>query len=473
MKRVGSLLIFLAVFVAACCAGRVRADVRLPSILSDGMVLQRAVKNPIWGWADEGEQVTVTVGEASETITAGDDGRWMVKIDAPPAGGPYAIEVQGKNSIVLKDVLCGEVWLCSGQSNMQWPLRRAKNGQNEINAADYPLVRLFQVARRIAERPQDDCQGQWEACDKDSVANFSAVAFFFGRHLHKELEVPIGLVQAAWGGTVCEAWMSRQVLEDEPEFAPILERAEPFNRRTPNQAANLYNGMIHPLVPLAIRGVIWYQGESNVSRAQQYAKLFPALIADWRRAWGQGEFPFLYVQLAPYRYDRKDPAELPELWEAQLKTLALPGTGMVVTTDIGNVKDIHPQNKQEVGRRLGLWALGTVYEREIVHSGPLYDSYRIEDNKIRIQFKHVDGGLVARDGELTHFTIAGEDEEFVPARAAIDGETIVVSSDQVPTPVAVRFAWRDDAEPNLFNEAGLPASPFRTDHWQLVTEGRR
>jgi sialate O-acetylesterase len=449
------------------------ADVRLPKIFGNHMVLQQGVLNPIWGTATAGEQVTVSIGDTKAATTADNDGRWMVKIAAPPVGGPYTITVAGKNTVMLSDVLCGEVWICSGQSNMQWPVQRAQDGANEINAANYPKLRLFQVDRRIAATPQTDVEGEWLVCSPQTVASFSAVGYFFGRDLQKNLDLPVALVQSAWGGTIAEAWMSSAALTGVEEFKPIVDRAARFSSRQPNQATNLYDGMLAPIIPLAMRGVIWYQGESNVSRAEQYAKLFPALIADWRKAWGQGDFPFLFVQLAPYRYGAKDPAEAAELREAQRKALSVANTGMVVTTDIGNAKDIHPRNKQEVARRLSLWALGTVYGKEVVYSGPLYDSYTIEDNRLRIKFKHA-AGLVAKDNaELTHFTIAGEDQKFMPAKATIDGETLVVASDAVPKPVAVRFGWRDDAEPNLFNAAGLPASPFRTDSWPLVTAGAR
>ena len=472
MRRFVILFLFSIALVECNCEAI--ADVRLPQVFGNHMVLQQGVANPIWGFAEAGEQVTVTIGDAKEVATAGKDGRWLVKIAAPPVGGPYMVNIAGKNSITLSDVLCGEVWICSGQSNMQWPVQRANDAPNEINLANYPKLRFFEVERRVAASPQTDCEGEWLACSPQTVAGFSAVGYFFGRELQKNLDVPVGLVQVAWGGTIAEAWMSRESLAGVEAFQPIVERAAKFNARQPNQATNLYDGMLAPVMPLAMRGVIWYQGESNVPRAEQYATLFPALIADWRRAWGQGDFPFLFVQLAPYRYGPKDPAECAELREAQLRTLSLKNTGMAVTMDIGNVKDIHPRNKQEVGRRLALWALATTYSKEVPYSGPLYDSHTIEDNKIRIKFQHTAGGLVAKDNaELMQFTIAGEDQKFVPAKTMIDGETLLVASDAVPKPVAVRYAWRDDAEPNLFNKAGLPASPFRTDGWKLVTEGKR
>jgi sialate O-acetylesterase len=381
--------------------------------------------------------------------------------------------VQGANKIVLDDVLVGEVWICSGQSNMQWSVNRAANAEEEVAAANYPKIRLFTVTRKVAEEPAEDCEGSWAACSPESVPGFSAVAYFFGRTLFRKLNVPVGLVNTSWGGTIAEAWTSDEGLRGEPDFEPILERAAEFKPKVPNQASVLFNAMIQPLVPLGIRGAIWYQGESNVTRAEQYQKLFPAMIRDWRKQWGQGDFPFLFVQLAPFRYKRNDPAACAELREAQRLALSLASTGMAVTTDIGNTTNIHPTNKQEVGRRLALWALAKTYGKACCYSGPLYKSMAVEGGKVRVSFEHACGGLVAKGGALTDFTIAGADGRFVSAVATIDGETVVVHSDELAKPVAVRFGWRDDAEPNLFNGEGLPASPFRTDDFELVTAGQK
>ncbi len=448
------------------------ADVRLPKVIGSQMVLQRDMAVPIWGWADPGEKVTVTMGDCKVEAAACEKGMWSVKLAAMKAGGPHKITVAGKNTITLEDVLVGEVWVCSGQSNMQWSVQASNNPAEEIAAAEYPKMRLFTVARKVAEKPLDDCQGNWTACTPETVPAFTAVGYFFGRALHKEVGVPIGLINTSWGGTLAEAWTSNEGLLVDDDFKPILERAAVFNPKTPNQASNLYNGMLKPLIPFGIRGAIWYQGESNVSRAKQYRKLFPAMITDWRKNWGQGDFPFLYVQLAPFRYGNQDPANCAELWEAQLATLALPNTGMAVTTDISNIKDIHPKNKQDVGKRLAIWALANTYGEKIVYSGPLYKSMSVDSKKVCLKFDHVGGGLVAKGGPLTHFTVAGADRKFVPATASIEGDTIVVFSDQVAKPVAVRFAWRDDAEPNFFNAEGLPASPFRTDDFEMVTAGK-
>jgi len=458
----------------AAAAPEVWAEVKLPKILGDNMVLQQQTEVRIWGWADPEEEVTVQFQDQKASTKADAQGRWLVKLRTPEAGGPYELAVAGKNNrLTLRNVLVGEVWVGSGQSNMEWPVSRSDNAQEEIAAAKYPKIRLFSVAHKISDKPLDDCEGAWVECSPETVPGFSAVAYFFGRHLHKELGVPVGLINSSWGGTICEAWTSREALQADEDFKPILDRGKQFNPKNPNQPSVLFNAMIHPILPFVIRGALWYQGESNVGRAAQYKKLFPTMIQDWRKAWQVGDFPFYYVQLAPFRYGEAQPECLAELWEAQLQTLRLPNTGMAVITDIGNIKDIHPTNKQEVGRRLALWALAKIHGKQVVYSGPLYESAVVEGNKIRIKFQHADDGLVCKGDRLTHFTIAGEDKKFVPAEAVIDGSTVVVSSPQVDKPVAVRFGWEDTAEPNLFNKAGLPASPFRTDTFPMVTEGNK
>jgi sialate O-acetylesterase len=465
------VFLWLAILLPVAAA---RADVKLPAVFGDHMVVQQQMPVTVWGWADPGEKVSVKLADRAAAVTAGGDGKWRATLDPVSAGGPFELSVAGKNNITLKNVLVGEVWICSGQSNMEWSVLRSANPQEEAAAAEYPRIRLFTVAKNVAAQPQDDCKGAWAACSPQSVGGFSAVGYYFGREIHKETGAPVGLINTSWGGTICEAWTSREALEADKDFAPILARSATFAANQPNQASVLYNGMIHPLAPFGFRGALWYQGESNVGRAEQYRKLFPAMIADWRRQWGQGDFPFLYVQLAPYAYGNGAAPTLAEQWESQLKTLSVPNTGMAVTTDIGDVKDIHPKNKQEVGRRLALWALAKTYGKSgIVYSGPLFKSAQVEGDKIRVSFTHAGGGLVAREGKpLTHFTIAGADEEFVPATATIDGDTIVVHSPDVPKPVAVRFGWRNDAEPNLFNKEGLPASPFRSDTFKLTTAGK-
>jgi sialate O-acetylesterase len=462
---------FLLLLLAAPAA----AELKLPSLFSDQMVLQRDREAPVWGWADAGAEVHVVIDGKTVDATADQDGNWRAAVAAHAAGGPHSLVVEaGSDRVEVNDVYFGEVWVASGQSNMQWSVRQAANADEEISAAQFPLIRMFSVPREPAAEPQADTAGKWDAASPETIADFSAVGYFFARELHRELDIPIGILHTSWGGTLAEAWTSREALAANDEFQAILDRVEGTRDRQ-HRAAHLYNGMIAPLIPYGIRGAIWYQGESNVGRAEQYATLFPTLIADWRTRWGQGDFPFYFVQLAPFRYGNLDPELLAELWEAQLETLRnVPQTGMVVTTDIATTHDIHPPNKQDVGKRLALWALAKVYGHDdLAFSGPIYKSHEAQGDTIRLAFDHA-GGLAARDGgELTDFTIAGNDQKFVPARAQIEGNEIVVSSPDVHEPVAVRFAWYDTAGPNLVNENGLPASPFRTDDWQLKTHGAR
>lgn len=467
----------LALFVALTVVAAPRmawAEIKLPSIFSDNMVLQREKPVPVWGWDDPSTEVTVVLDDDKATATADEDGRWLVKLPAQKAGGPVSVTVEGTNSVTLKNVLIGEVWLCSGQSNMEWPVAKAKNAEQEIAAADHPRLRHIKIPHVPAAEPQRDVPSKgWEVCAPETVSSFTAVGYFFGRHLQKELDVPIGLIGSNWGGTRIEPWTPPTGFKQVPALKDFADKLDEFptvkdgkvNHQSP---LALYNGMIHPLVPYAIRGAIWYQGESNNGEGMLYHEKMKALIAGWRSVWDDQDMPFYYVQLAPFNYTRKgDPTALPGIWEAQLETLAVPHTGMAVTVDIGNTSDIHPRNKQDVGKRLGLWALAKTYGHEdLVYSGPLYKSMEVVDGKIRVAFDHVDGGLVSRDGEpLTHFKIAGEDKEFVDATAKIDGDTVLVSAEDVDHPVAVRYAWHEEAEPNLANQAGLPASPFRTDNW--------
>lgn len=471
MRRSFNCWAVLGMILAGWTASSAMADVKLPKIFGDHMVLQQKSEVAVWGWADAGEEVTVSLGETKATAKADAAGKWSTKIATPGAGGPHTLTAKGKNVVEFKDVLIGEVWICSGQSNMEWTVNNSNNPAEEKKAGSHPNIRMFKVAHQVSATPQQDfAGGDWKQCSPETVGDFSAVGYFFARHLQKELNVPIGMINTSWGGTICEAWASHESLTQDPDYKPILDRAANFAPNNPNQASVLYNGMVHPFVPYGIRGAIWYQGESNVGRAVQYRKLFPAMIADWRKQFGQGNFPFLFVQLAPYNYNPAN-IELPEQWESQLKTLSVPNTGMCVTTDITDLKDIHPRNKQDVGKRLALWALANTYEKTgLVFSGPLYESSKVEGNKIRVKFKHVGGGLVAEGGKpLSNFTIAGEDKKFVEAKATIDGDSIVVEGEGVANPVAVRFAWHGSALPNFFNKEGLPASPFRTDEFPLTT----
>ncbi len=471
----------LSVFAFSSClafANFAQAEVSLPSIFSSHMVLQQKMPVKVWGWAEPGEKVTVTLGDAKAEATGGADKKWKVEVACPAVGGPYALTVEGKNKIELTDILVGEVWVASGQSNMQWSIAQSLNPEEEIKAANFPNIRLFSVTRKVAATPQENCGvTPWAACTPETAKDFSAVAYFFGRKLHQDLNVPVGIINTSWGGTLCEAWTSKPTLESDPDFKAILDRGVEFKDGNPNQPAVLFNQMINPLVPFSIRGAIWYQGESNVGRAEQYVELFPAMIRDWRKHWGQGDFPFIFVQLAPYDYDRNNPkSELCELWESQVKTLKnVANTGMAVTTDIGDVKDIHPKNKQEVGRRLALWALaGTYGKKDVDCCGPFFNHVITEGNKIRVHFHGAEGGLQVKDEKtLTLFQVAGADGMFVPAKAVIDGDTVVVEAAGVASPTMVRFAWDETSEPALLDASGLPASPFRSDDLPLVTAGRR
>ncbi len=481
MRRfIVSLAVCLAALIGFSTSSA-RAAVRLPAIFGDHMVLQHGAPLPVWGWAEPGEEVTVQLGELrSAAVAAGPDGRWKVTLDPIPLGTRAALVVTGTNTLRIENVIAGEVWIASGQSNMQWTIKQSARAQAEIDGGNHPMIRMFNVQRAASNDPKDDVTGKWQIATPDTVAEFSAVGYHFARQLQHHLARPIGIINTSWGGTLCEAWTRLEVLEANDMFKPIVERRRADPGDHPNRAAVLYNGMIAPLIPYRIAGAIWYQGESNVGRAWQYQSLFPAMIRNWRDDWGQGEFPFLFVQLAPFRYGNNDPRLCAELWEAQLKALALPATGMAVTMDIGNPADIHPGNKQDVGKRLALWAIANTYGRtNLVHSGPLYEHFTLEGDRIRIHFheRSLGTGLATRDGQPpTHFQVAGGDMKFVDAAAEIDttGEhSVLVRAEGVKNPVAVRYAWRDDAQPNLMNAQGLPASPFRTDNWTLLTEGQR
>lgn len=471
MNRALAVLVGIA---SIFCAAATQADVRLPKVFGDHMVIQQGQPIVVWGWAEAGEKVSVDLAGNKGEATTASDGKWTVKVMPPAAGGPYELTISGKNSVKLSDVLVGEVWLCSGQSNMEWSVQQSLNAQDEIAAANHPKIRHIKIPHTPSDKPQDDVNTNgWQVCSPQTVGSFTAVGYYFGRNLQQALDVPVGLIGSNWGGTRIEPWTPPVGFRQVPALKDIADNLANFPSRTKNEKTKteginqqsplaLYNGMIHPLVPYSIRGAIWYQGESNNGEGMLYHEKMRALIGGWRSLWNREDMPFYFVQLAPWKYNA-DPTNLAGIWEAQLATLSVPNTGMAVTVDIGDVKDIHPRNKQEVGRRLALWALAKTYGKELVYSGPLYDSHKIEGDKVRISFKHTGGGLIARDGKsLTHFEIAGEDGKFVPATATIDGATVIVHSDQVAKPIAVRFAWHQEAEPNLSNQEGLPASPFRT-----------
>ncbi len=472
------------------------------------MVLQRGRPVPIWGWADPGEPVDVELAGESGLVaraqaTGAADGRWRVALPPLEAGGPFTLRVRGRNTLTVQDVLVGEVWLCSGQSNMEWELRDAIDGARHVAAAHDPSLRLLLVPQDPAGRPRDDADLAWQACEPETAEGFSAVAYFFGRELRERLGVPVGLVDAAWGGTAIEPWtppegfaavpslagLSEQVARAEGEYAaalaprldeldawaaaaaaaladgtPVPPRPElpEHPLRSEKQPTGLWNGMVAPLRPFALAGALWYQGEQNIDDGALYHDKLVGLIEGWRRAWGQGDFPFYFVQIAPFRYET-GPFALPELREAQRATLALPQTGMAVTTDVGDLDDIHPRDKQTVGHRLALLARGRTYgEQGLVDSGPLPGALSAEDGGLRVRFTSVGSGLQTRDGlPPDAFELAGADGVFVPARGRIDGASVLLSADAVPSPRAVRFGWHQESRPNLVNREGLPASPFR------------
>lgn len=651
MKTIKSiLLISILLFIIS----ESFADVELPRIFSSNMVLQQGMEIPVWGWADRSERVAVTFNNNTIRTRADREGNWKVLLPAQEYGGPFEMVVKGKNTIVYNNVMVGEVWICSGQSNMEWQVSQSNNAEEEIESADYPDIRLFTVPKEVAQFPKDDISsGEWVACSPETIPSFSAVGYFFGRKLYNDLKVPVGLIHTSWGGTVAETWTSGQTIQNDPDFrGPLIElqqmdlskyqeqkmeqikkilggeipaedqgiqNGEPvwsaldFNDsnwksikapglweeqgfididgigwyrkeiqltesqtkanltlhlgkvddsdvtflngieigKTENQydkervytidkkylkpgknmivvrvedtgggggiwgnpqeqflaignekvdisgnwkfkiakamvkSVNvgpnsyptlLFNAMINPLIPYGIKGAIWYQGESNASRAKQYQRIFPNMIKDWRNHWNQGDFSFYFVSLANYKQPADEPgdSEWAELREAQLKTLSLPNTGVAVAIDIGEANDIHPKNKQDVGKRLALNALKKDYNKEIVHSGPMYESVKFEEDKAFITFSETGSGLMVKDkyGYLKGFTIAGEDRKYHWAKGKlIDDKTIQVGSEKVPNPVAVRYGWADNPDDvNLYNKEGLPAHPFRTDDWPGITQ---
>ncbi len=482
-------LLFLAAAVAVSTA---HADVSLPAVFSDDIVLQRGAKVPVWGWAAPGEEVSVSFAGQTQKTKADDKGDWKVQLDSMfEHADPSDLVVAGKNTLTVKNVLVGEVWLCSGQSNMQMTVNEAADAPKEIAQASHPQIRMFNVENIRATEPQKDTKGRWLVCDPANTPRFSAAAYYFGRKLHEELKVPVGLINTCWGGTRAEAWTSREALEQLPSaralladwekrlksFDPAKDKEDP--NKTPHYPAVLFNQMIAPLVPYAIRGAIWYQGESNQKRAQQYQELLPTMINDWRTRWGT-DFPFYLVQLAGFGNGHAPATEagVPDTWaelqEAQMLTaITLPHCGVAVANDIGDEKNIHPTNKQEVGRRLALWALAKDYARQDVEcSGPIFKGSKTDGKKVRIQFSHAKG-LKARDGgELKGFQICGADQKWQWAKAKVEGGEVVAWSEQVAKPAGVRYAWASwSPQANLVNAAGLPASCFRTDEFPLSTLG--
>lgn len=505
---------FVVAMLLHFAPGNASADVRLPAIFSDHMVLQADASVPVWGWAAPGEEVTVTTGKQTRKTKANKDGKWMLKLGKLQSGTTTTLTVKGNNEITIKDVLIGEVWLGSGQSNMGMTVERSLNFEQEKAAAGFPSIRMFTVGRNSQPEPQTECQGSWVICSPETVGAFSATAYFFGRDIHQKTGVPVGLINSSWGGTAIEAWTSIEAQSKLPGFPTISEQwtkvtavkwdeakamaayekqmanwkeqskkakatgkqpprtpTKPVNPRlNQNHPANLFNGMINPIIPYAIRGVIWYQGENNAHRniSHFYGLQLKTLIHDWRTRWGY-EFPFAWVQLPDFKEPQKEPVQSTgwtTVREEMLKSLEVPKTGMAITLGLGEAKDIHPRNKQDVGKRLAMWALAEVYKKKgVASSGPLPAKSKIKGDKVIVSFQHTDGGLTS-NGPLKGFAIAGADRKWIHAQAKIDGNKVIVSHPDLKQPVAVRYAWADNPDFSLYNGAGLPASPFRTDDWK-------
>ena len=502
--------IALGWFAATAHAG----TLQMPTIFGDSMVLQRGQPIHVWGWATPSTPVTVRIGDASVGGAAGDDGRFDVKLPAMRSGaGPLTGSVTaGEETIAWNDILIGEVWVCSGQSNMKWMVSNSNDADLELLSAENDQLRLITVPNRASRELERNFEGRWESASADTVAEFSAVGYFFGRRLQEVLDVPVGLINNAWGGSAAEAWIDQPTLAADPRFTPLVdqwegrmenydydavladwekrdqawrERGDEGGRpRRPNNEAdgnhrpgNLYNGVLSPVIGYTISGVIWYQGESNSGRAYEYRDLFPKMITTWRQRWGQDEFPFYYVQLADYLAEATGPEESSwaELREAQTMTMdKLDNVGEAVILNLGEATDIHPRNKLEVANRLVRWALANQYDHDIAHKSPRYQSMATRDGKAVLKFKDVGGGLDTFDvTDPLGFVIAGEDRQFVPATAEITGEdTIVVSAESVTDPVAVRYGWANNPVVNVQSREGLSLTPFRTDDWPGVTQNK-
>ncbi|MGI9470489.1 MAG: sialate O-acetylesterase [Rubripirellula sp.] len=484
------------------------AEVKMSPIFGDSMVVQRDMPIHVWGWTKPNTEVKVDLAGHEGAAQSDASGRFDVKLDPLSAGGPHELTIEADETKTFKDVLVGEVWVCSGQSNMAWTVSGSNDPDLETLTAKYPNLRLISVPQVASQEPKNEFEGKWEACTPETVKSFSAVGYFFGRQLHQTLDVPVGLIDNAWGGSAAEAWVRRDVLEQDGKYDELIakwdglantydhdaavdkwkERVAAWEKnkkggkpRAPrnvlagqHRPANLYNGVLFPVLGYTIRGVIWYQGESNAGRAYQYRDLFPLMIDSWRKEWGQGDFPFYWVQLADFRpeVDQPGDSDWAELREAQTMTMAkLPHTGEAVITDLGEASDIHPKNKQDVAKRLARWALANEYGFDIPFHSPSFESMSVEGSKAVLKFDHVGGRLDTFDvQEPIGFAIAGEDKVFVAAQAKITGkDTIEVWSDEVANPVAVRYAWANNPICNVQSSEGLPMTPFRTDDWPGVT----
>ncbi|HEY8667499.1 MAG TPA: sialate O-acetylesterase [Tepidisphaeraceae bacterium] len=530
---------------ALCClatTARVRAEVKVNSLFTDHAVLQSGLKVPVWGTAEAGEDVTVTFAGQTKTAKADEKGKWRVNLEPMEAGGPHELTIAGKNTITSRDILVGEVWVASGQSNMEVTTGGALNPAEEIASAKYPEIRMYTVATVVSDEAKEDAGGRWVVCTPETVVNFSAVGYFFARDIYKEIKRPVGIIHSSVGGTWAESWTPWDAMKGEAMLQPMLDHFEELVAKYPAKMeeytpklqawekeaarakeektkappkpappvdprqqtfrpAGLFNGKIAPVIPYAIRGVIWWQGEYNGPRGEQYRTLFPTLIKSWRERWGEGDFPFYFVMLESFDIPPGDAAHYDELREAQLLTAKnVPNTGVAVGVDLGEPRSLHPIRKQEFARRLALIAEHNVYGmKDVVYSGPVFKEMKIEGEKAVLSFDHVDGGqggLVLKDEEqqrprdiplpgqppmgpykplkeVPTWQVAGEDQVFYGAVARIEGETIVVSSPEVKTPVAVRYGFSDNPTMTLYNKADLPAPPFRTDDWKMQSAGKR
>jgi sialate O-acetylesterase len=436
-----------------------RAELTLHPLCTDGMVLQQKTKAYVFGTADASVPVTISFRGKDYKATSDQNGAFRVTLENLEAGGPFEMKIAAEKSepVTLKNVFVGEVWIASGQSNMEWSLNNSFEPKADIEQSTNPMIRLFTVQKARSQTPLTTVKGSWVECGPKTVGGFSAVAYYFGKDLQAALKVPVGLIHTSWGGTAAEEWTSMEVLKANPDHLGKHQ----------NQTT-LYNAMIAPLIPFAIKGAIWYQGESNAGRPELYRTLMPLMIKNWRDDWKQGDFPFFTVQLAPFDPNYKPGVSSDHSWahlrESQLDTaLTVKNSGMAVITDVGDARDIHPRKKGPVGARLALCARAIAYGEKIEYSGPLYDKMEVTNGKAVLSFKHLGSGLEAKGGELKGFTVAGADNVFKPAKAEIKGDKVIVSSDEVKEPVAVRYGWSGYMEVNLFNKEGLPASPFRTD----------
>ncbi len=515
-----NLRTLLCILILITIPNTLFAQVKPAGVFGDHMVLQQGRTVPIWGKSAANETITVIFNGQKVSTKAGADGKWKLNLSSMNVGGPYKMVIKGTaDTVTYEDIYIGEVWLCSGQSNMEMTVTEkggyywcgVNNQEQEEAAANYPMIRVFNAPSLITDETQTDLEAKWEICSPKTVGHFCATAYFFARELQKSIDIPIGLVTTAYGASTAEAWTSREALEAKPELKFLLdnyaekcadydsgsaikeyeakleewkaasEKAKAAGEKEPKKPGKprnphtdqhnpslLYNGMVAPLVPYAIRGAIWYQGESNAGTADIYDVIMETLIECWRDEWGQGDFPFYFVQLANFRYKSNEPCKgggTTEVRDSQLKNLSIPNTGMAVSVDIGNAKNIHPKNKQEVGRRLSLLAENRVYDKTVTDSGPIFDHIIIDGNKIQVFFKDysIGKGLIFKTTKLQGFAVAGKDHKFVWADAEINGDTIVVSSPEVISPIAVRYGWNDNPYTSLYNKDGLPASPFRSD----------